>query len=462
MIHTMSYLGYRGYTVLKKDITASEQEKIRNELTIAPKNQMPGFAKLPAYPIYRESQEKIYLPKWYGFDKFGPYKKEKINSGEDVNINFNGSVREEQIPVVEAYMKSKYGGLLELPCGFGKTVIALNIMSRIKKKTIIIVHKEFLVSQWFERIEQFLPNVTIGKIQGKTTNIDADIVICMLQSIAMKDYPIDMFSSFGLTIIDECHHMSAEVFSNALFKIVTNKMLGLSATMTRKDGLSCVFKMFIGPVIIKKKRKENKNVVVNVERFKTYGEEYNNVEVSYNGRVNYSKMISKLCNSEERTNFIIQKLQEIFSQDKQILILGQYKSLLLALYKKIEELNFATIGYYMGGMKQKDLKLSEEKQIIIATYAMAEEALDIKSLNTLIMVTPKSNIIQSVGRVMRNPNSKPLILDFVDSHECFLRQWKKREKYYKKQQYKILDGDKIVETQDDNKKILGVSGVCLI
>ena len=49
----MSYLGYRGYTVLKKDITASEQEKIRNELTIAPKNQMPGFAKLPAYPIYR-------------------------------------------------------------------------------------------------------------------------------------------------------------------------------------------------------------------------------------------------------------------------------------------------------------------------------------------------------------------------------------------------------------------------
>merc|ERR1711966_174436 len=151
------------------------------------------------------------------------------------------------------------------------------------------------------------------------------------------------------------------------------------------------------------------------------------------------------------------KLQEIFSQDKQILILGQYKSLLISLYKKIEELNFATIGYYMGGMKQKDLKLSEEKQIIIATYSMAEEALDIKSLNTLLMVTPKSDIIQSVGRVMRNPNSKPLILDFVDSHVCFLRQWKKREK-----NYQIQDGHKIIETLDDTKKILGVSGVCLI
>jgi len=458
----MSYLGYRGYTILKRDITAIEQEKIRNELTIAPKNQMPGFAKLPSYPIYRESQEKMYLPKWYGFDTFGMYKKEKINNGEDINVNFNGSIREEQISVIDAYMKSKYGGLLELPCGFGKTVIALNILSRIKKKTIIIVHKEFLVSQWIERIEQFIPDVTVGKIQGKIMELDADIVICMLQSIAMKDYPIDMFKSFGLTIIDECHHMSAEVFSNALFKIVTKKMLGLSATMTRKDGLSCVFKMFIGPVLIKRKRKENKNVVIKVERFKTTSEEYNNVEINYNGRVNYSKMISKLCNSEDRTQFILNKLQEIFSQEKQILILGQYKSLLVSLYKKIEELNFATIGYYMGGMKQKDLKLSEEKQIIIATYSMAEEALDIKSLNTLLMVTPKSDIIQSVGRVMRNPNSKPLILDFVDSHDCFMRQWKKREKYYKKQNYQIHDGNKIVEKPNDTKSILGVSGVCLI
>lgn len=458
----MSYLGYRGYTILKNTITALEQEKIRNELTIAPKNQMPGFAKLPSYPIYRESQKKMYLPKWFGMDKYGMYEREKIQDGEIIDVNFNGSIREEQKPVVDAYMKSNHGGLLELPCGFGKTVIALNILCKIKKKTLIIVHKEFLVSQWIERIEQFIPMAKIGKIQGKITDIDADIVICMLQSVAMKDYPIDMFKSFGLTIIDECHHMSAEVFSNALFKIVTKKMLGLSATMTRKDGLSCVFKMFIGPVLIKRKRKENKNVVIQVERFTTNSEEYNNVEINYNGRVNYSKMISKLCMNEERTEFIIQKLKQIFSNERQILILGQYKSLLVSLYKKIEQLNFATVGYYIGGMKQKDLKLSEEKQVIIATYSMAEEALDIKSLNTLLMVTPKSNIIQSVGRVMRNPNSKPLILDFVDSHDCFLRQWKKREKYYTKQNYQIHDGNKIVEIPDDTKKILGVSGVCLI
>ena len=454
----MTYLGYRGYTILKNNFTAKQQETIRNDLTISPKTQMPGFAKLPSYPIYRESQEKIYLPKWYGIEKIGKYNISKLNNGKDINVEFNGSIRDEQIPVVEAYMNSELGGLIEVPCGFGKTVIALNILSRIKKKTIIIVHKEFLVSQWIERIQQFIPGVSIGKIQGKHTEIDNDIVICMLQSIAMKDYPIDMFKDFGLTIIDECHHMSAEVFSNALFKIVTPNMLGLSATMTRKDGLSCVFKMFIGPVLIKKKRKENKNVTIYVKRFETNNEEYNNVEINYNGRVNHSKMISKISSCEDRANYIINTIKNMFTEDKHILILGQYKSLLVSLYKKLEEENFATIGYYIGGMKQADLKASENKQIIIATYSMAEEALDIKTLNTLFMVTPKSDIVQSVGRVMRNPNSKPIIVDFVDSHDCFARQWKKRAKYYNKQKYNIISEE--IECKETNA--VGGNSVCLI
>tara|TARA_A100001015_G_scaffold314309_1_gene423478 strand:+ start:1076 stop:1495 length:420 start_codon:yes stop_codon:yes gene_type:complete len=137
----MSYLGYRGYTILKKNFTAKEQENMRNDLTISPKTQMLGFAKLPSYPIYRESQEKIYLPKWYGIDKFGKYNISKLTKGKDIDIEFNGSIREEQVPVVQAYMKSEFGGLLELPCGFGKTVIALNILSRIKKKQLLLFIK---------------------------------------------------------------------------------------------------------------------------------------------------------------------------------------------------------------------------------------------------------------------------------------------------------------------------------
>ena len=119
---------------------------------------------------------------------------------------------------------------------------------------MIIVHKEFLLRQWKERIEQFLPDARVGRIQGPTVDIeDKDIVIGMLQSLSMKDYDINLFQCFGLTIIDEVHHISAEVFSRVLFKVVTKYYLGLSATMKRTDGLTKVIKMFLGDVVYKKR-----------------------------------------------------------------------------------------------------------------------------------------------------------------------------------------------------------------
>ena len=94
-----------------------------------------------------------------------------INEGENININFKGSLREKQKPVVKKYLKhveNNGGGCLALHTGFGKTCLALYIIAALKKKTIIIVHKEFLMRQWIERIEQFLPDAKVGKIQAKT------------------------------------------------------------------------------------------------------------------------------------------------------------------------------------------------------------------------------------------------------------------------------------------------------
>ena len=175
-------------------------------------------------------------------------------------MTFNGELRDHQIIAVEKYIKSALsvgGGLLELHTGAGKTVIALNIISRLNKKTLIIVHKEFLLRQWVERIEQFLPDARVGTIkQNIIETEDKDIVIGMLQSLSMKDYPIEMFNEYGLTIVDECHHISSEVFSRALFKIVTKYTLGLSATIKRKDGLTKVIKWFLGDIVYTKKEKE--------------------------------------------------------------------------------------------------------------------------------------------------------------------------------------------------------------
>ena len=97
----------------------------------------------------------------------------------------------------------------------------------------------------------------------------------------------------------------------------------------------------------------------------------------------------------------------------------------------------APAGFYVGGMKQKDLQETESKKIVLATYAMAAEALDIKTLSTLVMATPKTDITQSVGRILRMKHANPIIVDIIDTHSTFQNQWKMRKRFYKKANYKI-------------------------
>jgi superfamily II DNA or RNA helicase len=249
-----------------------------------------------------------------------------------------------------------------------------------------------------------------------------------------------MFDSFGLTIIDEVHHISSEVFSNALFKIVTKNMLGLSATMNRKDGTTNVIKMFLGDVIFKGKRDEERLVQVRGVQYITNDDEFNSTAMDYRGNAAYSTMISKLCEYNRRSEFILKIVVDLLEENakQQIMILAHNKNLLKYLYDAIEFRKIATVGYYVGGMKEKALKETESKNIVIATYAMASEALDIKTLTTLVMATPKTDIEQSVGRILREKHSNPIVVDIIDSHEIFQKQWNKRKKFYKKENYNVI------------------------
>ena len=297
------------------------------------------------------------------------------------------------------------------------------------------------MNQWIERIQQFLPKARVGKIQGPIIDIDnKDIVIGMLQSLSMKEYPASVFESFGLTIIDEVHHISSEVFSNSLFKLVTKYMLGLSATMNRKDGTTHVFKMFLGDVVFKGKRDEERDVTVRAIEYYVDDEEFNEVKLDYRGNVAYSTMISKLCEYNRRSEFILKVLSDMLQENpsQQIMVLAHNKNILKYIHDAIAHRNIATVGYYVGGMKESALKETEGKKVVIATYAMAAEALDIKTLTTLIMATPKTDIEQSVGRILRERHSSPVVVDIVDSHNTFKNQWCKRKTFYKKENYKII------------------------
>ena len=452
-----TYVGPKGYTVLKSELTETQIGQIKELLTVKPFTPGISLVGSTSFPAYRESTQKMYMPRFFGVEHFGPAKQVKTPEGDDIDVAFVGTLRDYQIEVVEAYKKATatsvvvpttgaQGGLVNLPCGYGKTTVALNIVSVMRKKTLIIVHKEFLLNQWVERINQYLPTARIGRIQGQIVDIEnKDIVIGMLQSLSMKDYDDSVFASFGMVLIDEVHHIGSEVFSCALFKIVPKYTLGLSATMDRKDGTTFVFKMFLGDIVYKIAEKKQRNVLVRALHYHCADTAFNRVEYDFRGNPAYSTMISKLCEYTPRTEFIIRVVKDMFVEnpDQQIMIIAHNKNVLTYIHDAIKEREIASVGYYIGGMKEVALKATELKQVVIATYAMAAEALDIKTLCTLIMVTPKTDIEQSVGRILRSDHDQPVVVDIVDSHDPFVKQWGKRKTFYKRENYQI---DKVMSS----------------
>ena len=478
-----SYLGNKGYTIYKVSLDEKIINFIKSELIAKPFVQS-SLVEPQSFPVYQESTKKIYVPRFWGLNIFGEPKEIKISQGKSIDLKFTGQLRDYQENVINHYFKSisfdpnkkeqlicaSSSALIELTTGGGKTVLALKIVEMLKKKTIIFVQKTFLKNQWIERIQQFLPDAKIGSIQGPLIDIEnKDIVIAMVQSISMKSYPDSLFDDFGLTLFDEVHHMSSEVFCNCLKKCNTLYGLGLSATMERKDGLTNIFKMYLGDICYKNKAtiREDNVLVKAIDYIIDDDDEYNEVETDFRGNIKHTTMISKVAKYDFRNDFILNVLYNEFKvkPDQQIILLSQTKNMLNYLHKELTEKNVLSCGYYVGGMKQQDLKISETKQVILATYSMAAEALDIPTLTTLVLATSKSDIVQAVGRILRMKHERPMIIDIIDHHSCFLNQFNKRRSLYNERNYKIIrtNNAKYIEyIKQVNKNIINEGNINII
>ena len=450
-----SALGYRGYTIYKDTLSSQNIYSLRKELTVKPfVNSSYGGVAVP-FPVYCESKNKLYLPRYFGIKKYGLPTINKIHDGEKVCLEFPLSLKDKQKPIAEAFLnaaKTVGGGIISVPCGYGKTVIGLYLASKLGVKTLVVVHKEFLVNQWKERIKQFLPYARIGKIQGSTIYVEGyDIVIGMLQSLSMKEYDEDIFRSFGFVIYDECHHLGAETFSRALLKTGCQYTLGLSATPTRADGLSKVFQWHLGDIVYRINKREEENVMVKcIKYYCGDNEKYNKLILNYNKKPNMAQMINNICLFEPRTTTIIEQLILCLNEGRKILILSDRRQHLKEIKLLIDKTEF-TSGFYLGGMKEKELEETESKNVILGTFSMASEGFDCRyPLDTIILSSPKSNIEQAVGRILRQDACErkfvPLVIDIMDEFSTFSGQCFKRLKFYKKNKYNIEFYDK-----DNNK-----------
>ena len=150
-----NYIGQMGYTIYKDEITNETAKYIENELNVKPfVPKAMGMQKPTSFPVYRESASRYYLPKFFGISNFGDVNC-KLPKGEEINAKFNGTLRDYQTRIVSKYIDyvkkngTNYGGgCLEIATGMGKTVMGIDIISKMRLKTIILVHKEFLMNQW--------------------------------------------------------------------------------------------------------------------------------------------------------------------------------------------------------------------------------------------------------------------------------------------------------------------------
>ena len=399
------------------------------------------------YPVYKESEKYIYVPKHYGIQEYGAHRETMRDVAEtDANYwEFSGAIRPTQQVVVDSFLKPEpRDGIISLQTGGGKTVCALYIASKLRVPTVVLVHSTFLRDQWIERIQAFLPNARIGTVQGETVDIeDKDIVVGMLQTISMKDLPPKLFEKIGLVIVDECHHIASESFSQAIPKLTSKYMLGLSATPERKDKLMHVINWFLGPILYQSNTddKIDAGVKVEVVEFETDDESFNEIIYNKAGVMATVSMINKLVEFDARNKLVVELIEDVFAEpNRNVLVLTDRvehtKKLLSMLPEHIQKES----GILSSGMKPavRD-EFCASKRILISTYQLCKEGFDVQKLNTLIMATPRPDIEQIVGRILRVEKSKrttePLIIDIIDP--TFRRQFQSRLSLYKERNYVI-------------------------
>jgi len=440
-------LTIHGYQLSKKDVP--NLQTLKGLLTVKP--YIPSVFVKPQYvqkyPVYFETLEHIYVPKHYGIETYGPFKStiRNVTKTNAKNWMFSGTIRDLQKTVIDSYLiPEPHDGIISLQTGGGKTVCALYIASKIQLPTIVLVHNTFLRDQWIDRIHAFLPSASIGTIQGDVIDIEnRDIVVAMLQSVSMKEYPKTLFDQFGFLIVDECHHIASEAFSRAIPKLTCKHMLGLSATPDRKDKLMYVINWFLGPLLYKSDSadKVDEKVKVEVYDFEPTDPSYNDIIYNHAGVMFTSLMVNKVVECNQRNQLIIELLTDLYhDKEREILVLtdrvDHTKVLFDMLPADIQE-TACILGRNIKSAQRAEW--CESKRILIATYSMCKEGFDVAKLNTLVIATPRPDVDQIVGRILRTDKTtrtiNPLIIDIVDP--AFRRQFQARNDLYRKRNYHV-------------------------
>lgn len=428
----------------KRAMEPHQLKNLRDRLTIIP-TVHSEFANEPSMPIllYKEDDRSFGVPRGFYLSNRKDEHDEvcMVSDGQpmtpfETKMRFEGPYAEQgnAIATMVRYTEENpWGGfILRAGCGFGKTNVALEFARRVGKRTLILVHKEFFLRQWVERIKDFMPDARIGLIQQDTCEyVGCDFVIGMLQSIARDDesgtkYPTEMYDAFGLIVSDECHRVGAQSWSDIMPRFKARYRLGLTATPRRKDGAEDAFYYHIGEILYSAKTNA---IVPSVKRLRTPIKmkpvRGSHGKMVAEDKLSHTQVVTQLVDDPLRNKMIADEVAQAVAKGRKVMVVSERLGHLRYLEREIASvllrmdlpfeptLDAYTGEWYSGGVDahgeprkrtrtEEDLKQAERANVVLATKQMIEEGLDIPAIDVLVLVTPIGDAEQAVGRVRRH------------------------------------------------------------
>ena len=349
------------------------------------------------------------------------------------------------------------GALVEMGCGLGKTFFTIEFIRRFGRRALVVVHQDNILQQWLARFRFCLPGCSIGRVQQDSFEVEGHgVVLCMIHTLCKRPFPPDAFQQFGLVVFDEVHHICAKMFSTCVRHFPCRCRLGLTATPRRKDGLGHVISWLVGPRICRVRRQHQQVKVHWVDDRTEYGPPVVNRKT---GQLCYTSMLRRLCANTARTQRIARIVAgEVRQNGRTVLVASGWskKKHLGHIFKALEPLLapklprarlvlkylfraqkwttfvhaavlaflYPTVGFFVGESSKKNKMLRKQlvclRRVVLTTFKMGEEAMDIPTINTILLAMPKKGMEQMVGRITRGATLDgklyPKVIDLVDTN----------------------------------------------
>lgn len=421
--------------------------------------------QLTVFPKYGKDPVKLYndsLHGWFGLPLYHYRNLDNIADkitdnravGAPITVEFMSKFREGQVEVIDKFSKyvasGKTGFILRACPGFGKTVVAADIISLLGRTALVIVPRSNLISQWVDRLCQhtsLLPSEIGTACGGKATWQGKKVVVGLVHTLALDRFGDAFKRYFGVVIYDEVDRsVPPQTFAPVVSMFPSKYRIGVSATMKRQDGMEVVFHKHVGQIFLQGVASNRMKPKILIHIFTgSSGPVFGKTAIRKRGQ-----LISRLAANGERNALIARYAKSILISGRRLVILSDRIKQLIELKTILIANGWAKdrdVGFYVrtlpgrGELSEKERKrIANVCKVILGTYGLFALGTDIPDLAGLIYATPMSETEQSKGRIEREFKGKlqPVVVDIVDQFYDNAARWG-----YKREHQYVAEGLKI-------------------